>query len=100
MVKGESGVRLVHVEPDPLEGDINWTYKWDDDGVIMINISHKLFKIFSDQSKAAMDAYVLELSRAALTEAKIREERGPIACEGWRQYYESYHVRHSSLAIK
>jgi hypothetical protein len=100
IVKGESGVRILHVEPDPLKEDINWTYRLDETGAILINISHKMFKIHSDKSKASMDAYVLELTRAALTEAKIKDERGPIGSEGWRQYYESYHIRHVDITMK
>jgi len=101
VVKGESGLLILHSEPDPLEEDINWTYRLKlDEGSILINISHKLFKIHSDKSVASMDAYILELTRAALTEAKIIDERGPIAAEGWRQYYESYHVRHVDVTIK
>ena len=98
VVRGESGVTVMHMEPDPLTEDINWLYKIDG-GIIYINISHKLFKIHSDKSKNSMNTYVLELIRAALSEAKIRDERGELGSEGWRQYFESFHVHHVDMMI-
>jgi len=99
IVKGESGFTVLHVEPDPLTEDINWTYKIDE-GIVLVNINHKLFKVHSDKSKASLDTYVLELMRAALSEAKIRDERGDIGAHGFRSLFESFHVHHVDIMIK
>jgi hypothetical protein len=93
LVVGEAGVAVKYVEPDPAKEDTTWTFNIDD-GVVLVNINHKLFKIYSDKGRTVRRLYIRELIRGALSTSAIHSVIGPIQSLSYKAYFEDYHLPH------